>query len=270
VVTFSGAVNSDAGIENVSGLQARRRLVSKRIDRCSQDLPYVFEKLECGDFILTVIEDLVHRLNVPELTFETNHSAEAASHRTIVTMATVWLDGTVRTVITVAMNPTRNIDVEADVYAHIVANTSEIGENASSILRRLLKLPATVTGARSTAPVTEMTKSELAKLLESSEFIYAKGVVGRFLVLLQWLHKQNPEGFAKVEAIKGRGRIYFAKKTEILEAAGRSVNPKQISGTPYWVITTTPTLLKQDIVHQVMQMLGYGRPDIEAAKRALA
>lgn len=169
----------------------------------------------------------------------------------------------------------KQIEVDQDVYAFIVQNTSEIGESASSILRRLLGLPAMIgasvgsTSVSATASAAKE-KTELTKLLESSEFVYARGVVGKFLALLQWLHSQDPQGFAKVEGIKGRGRIYFAKKPEILEASGRSVNPKQIPRTPYWVITTTPTILKQEIIERVMQSLGYNRAEIASAIRAMA
>jgi negative modulator of initiation of replication len=164
---------------------------------------------------------------------------------------------------------TRQIEVESDVYAYIVQNTQEIGETASSILRRLLRLPCAGPTVVTTTTTTESEPSELGKLLGSPEFMYAKGVVGRFLSLLKWLHDREPAGFSKVEGIKGRGRIYFAKNPETLKAAGRSVNPKQIPGTDYWVITTTPTTLKQQVIERVMQTLGYNRADIAAATRAM-
>jgi negative modulator of initiation of replication len=163
----------------------------------------------------------------------------------------------------------KQIEIDHDVYAFILQNTSEIGESASSILRRLLGLTSGA-AAPSKTPLASHEKSELAMLLESSDFIYAKGVVGRFLVLLGWIYRRNPEGFAKVEGIKGRGRLYFAKKPEILKSSGHSVNPKQIPSTPFWVITTTPTILKQEIIQRVMQSLGYSPSEIAAASRAIA
>jgi negative modulator of initiation of replication len=163
----------------------------------------------------------------------------------------------------------KQIEIDHDVYAFILQNTSEIGESASSILRRLLGVtPRAVAPGKTSLASHE--KSELGTLLESSDFIYAKGVVGRFLVLLGWIYRRNPEGFAKIEGIKGRGRLYFAKKPEILELSGRSVNPKQIPSTPFWVITTTPTILKQEIVERVMQTLGYSPAETAAASRAIA
>ena len=158
----------------------------------------------------------------------------------------------------------QTIEVDPDIYTHIAQNTSVIGESASAILRRLLGLTPAI------LVETASEKTEFQKMLGSPEFIYAKGVVGRFLVVLRWLHDQNPETFKRVEGVRGRGRLYFARDAATLEAAGRSVNPKEIAGTKYWVITTTPTDLKQEILSQVMRSLGYSVADINAATHAIA
>ena len=160
----------------------------------------------------------------------------------------------------------KTIEIDSDIYVHILQNTSEIGESASSILRRLLGLGAASGPGSSGSPQ----ESELAKLLRSTEFVYAKGVVGRFLVVLRWLHAKNPTDFAKVEEIKGRGRLYFSREEKTLEESGRNVNPKQIPGTPYWVITTSPTNLKQEMLERAMLVLGYGVADIKSATEAIA
>ena len=99
--------------------------------------------------------------------------------------------------------------------------------------------------------------------------VYARGVVGKFLLVLRWLHDRDPEGFARIEKIQGRGRLYFAKDSQTLESAGTNVNPKQIPGTPYWVITTTSTALKKEILERVMRELGYAAADIRAATGAI-
>ncbi len=159
----------------------------------------------------------------------------------------------------------KTIDIDEDIHAQLLASVEEFGETPSSVLRRLLKLS---TGATTAAAPGD--KTDLQKLLESSEFTYAKGVVGRFLVVLRWLHDKNPSAFMKVLNIKGRGRLYFAKDAATLEKAGTNVNPKQIPGTPYWVITTAPTILKQEILGLVMKDLGYTTSDIKTATAAIA
>ena len=70
--------------------------------------------------------------------------------------------------------------------------------------------------------------------------------------------------------IHGRGRIYFSESKNELLRSGRSVNPKKIEGTPFWVITTTPTDLKQNILYRVMTELKYDSQSIEIAVEAIA
>jgi negative modulator of initiation of replication len=157
------------------------------------------------------------------------------------------------------------IDLDPDIHQYLLHNSTYFGEPASSILRRGLNL----------MPIEEKkpagaTESDLDQFLQSSEMIYAKGVVGKFLVVLGWLHQRHGADFHKVESIKGRGRLYFAKDRATLERSGRSVNPKPIPKSAYWVITTTPTNLKQEILHNVMKALGFPATEIAKATAAIA
>ena len=165
----------------------------------------------------------------------------------------------------------KTINIADDTHDFLLKNVLDFGETPDAVLRRFLKLPPLGgSGASSGTVLAGIPKSALQKLLESSNFTYAKGVVGRFLVVLGWLHDADPAAFTKVFAIKGRGRLYFAKDAETLEESGKSVNPKQIPSTSYWVITTTSTPLKQEILETVMKELGYGLSDIKTATAAIA
>src|SRR5205809_96630 len=133
----------------------------------------------------------------------------------------------------------KSIEISDDIYTHLLQNVLDFGEQPDGVLRRLLKLPHGGTSPGGTAPlVTAAEKSAIQKVLESTEFTYAKGVVGKFLVLLRSVHDTHKVAFDKVLHIKGRGRLYFAKDAITLEKSGTHVNPKQIPGTAYWVITT--------------------------------
>ena len=158
------------------------------------------------------------------------------------------------------------IDLDIDIHQYLLRNSSYYGEPASDILRRCLRLPGPVTEPAAVADHA----SELDQFLRSPAFIYAKGAVGRFLAVLGWLYKKGPAEFHKVENIKGRGRLYFAKDAQTLHNAGRSVNPKRIPNSPYWVITTTPTNLKQEILTNVMRTFGVPATDIQKVTTALA
>lgn len=157
----------------------------------------------------------------------------------------------------------KTIAVESDVYSHLLEQIALTGESVSAFLRQRL-------GINSAASVSAGTTSDLDEALSGTDFRYAKGVVGRFLAILTWLYQRHQADFERVEKIKGRGRLYFAKSPQLLEEAGNNVNPKQIPKSPFWVITTTPTILKQEMLGNVMQAFGYSDSDIRKAQTAIA
>jgi negative modulator of initiation of replication len=167
------------------------------------------------------------------------------------------------------MNTVRPLAIETDVFDYIINKIADSGESASTFLRYSLGIstPKVISPAPRSATSSS---SEIDALLDSAEFRNAKGVVGRFLILLGWLYNKHRDDFDKVETIKGRGRLYFAKSARALHDAGKSVNPKQIPNSPYWVITTSPTDLKQQMIRAAMFAFGYAMPDILRAEAAIA
>jgi len=168
---------------------------------------------------------------------------------------------TVRTVKIVGTMKTISIDEE--VVEHLRKNVRDFEETPNSVLRRLLHLGAPV-GGMAPAP-----KTPVDEFISSSEFRFARGAVGRFVASLAWLYQQHRERFDVVVRIRGRGRLYFATSADELERSGKSVNPKQIPGSPYWVITTTPTSLKQEILAEVMKALNHDDNSTRALTDAL-
>jgi negative regulator of replication initiation len=158
----------------------------------------------------------------------------------------------------------KTIQIDDEVYGALLRLVRDFGDTPNSVLRRIL-----VTGAAVTKKPDDSPALPIQSLLESAEFRYAKGAVGRFLTILSWLYKQHSAKFGLVEGIRGRGRLYFAKSERELEAAGRSVNAKQIPGSPYWVITTTPTILKQEMLEAVMSALGFDKESVDLATKSL-
>jgi len=156
------------------------------------------------------------------------------------------------------------IAVESDVYQYLIKKVTDSGLSISAILREDLGI------GRQPDTQRKVSSTDFDALFESTEFRYAKGVVGRFLTVLAWLYDKHERQFGLVEKIKGRGRLYFAKGPAPLKAAGNSVNPKQIPDSPFWVITTTPTLLKQEMLANVMIALGRTHGEIQRAQVAIA
>lgn len=159
----------------------------------------------------------------------------------------------------------KTIEIDDEVFGALLKNVSDFGETPNSVLRRLLSV--STSGPLSPTLSTDL---PIQEFLRSTDFRFAKGVVGRFLAVLSWLHAQNTKTFEIVEEIKGRGRLYFSKSAEELQRSGRSVNPKKIPDSPYWVITTTPTNLKQEMLSDVMKALGCDSTSIKIAVDAVA
>src|SRR6267378_2055367 len=128
----------------------------------------------------------------------------------------------------------KTIEIDDDVYLHIAQNTHVIGEPASKILRRMLGLSgATVEALQSKGDAGH----ELSAALMDPKFLMQTAAVDKFLYFLATAYSQKRTDFAKVLVIQGRDRIYFAKSSEEVEKSGNSTQPRNIPGTPYWVMT---------------------------------
>jgi len=185
----------------------------------------------------------------------------------------------------------KNIEIDDELYLHIVKNTQQIGESASSILRRLLSFEAqqhieelteiihldkvvdnnTVNNVdeqliANDAPINA---DHLLNYINKEELAMQRGAVGRFVLILSALYRVHPKAFAKVIDIRGKGRLYFAKSAEELKASGSSTNPKKIGQSPYWVITNTNTTRKKMMLTEVAKELGYTQYDAEKIRELL-
>lgn len=174
--------------------------------------------------------------------------------------------------------PMKRIEIDDELYQYIASRTQSIGETASDILRRLLRLPASPqpfvlvqehminelkelvkTPSRATKKEEshiEDTVTKLETILESEHFINENKNVVRFIMLLAALYRSNPEAFAKAtENVRGNERIYFSQSEEEILATGSSVKAKQIPDSPFWVITNNNTARKGLILKAVMESM---------------
>ncbi|ASD67096.1 replication initiation negative regulator SeqA [Pseudoalteromonas piscicida] len=169
----------------------------------------------------------------------------------------------------------KKIEIDDELYQYIASNTQSIGESASEILRRLLKL----TPGTESKPVVQQEEKQVQEIaaesqtktpsqpikpaanvfniLNKEELAMQKGVVGRFLFILSALHRTHKSDFKSVLEIKGRDRIYFATSKNALLESGSSMNPKNIVDSEYWVMTNSNTTRKKMMLHEVAKVLGY-------------
>lgn len=165
----------------------------------------------------------------------------------------------------------RTVELDEDVYQHIARNTAEIGESASSILRRLLGIEASITPAHMLVqqPTSER-RHELADLLALPMFSTSTTAVSRMMKILHEVHKQRgPEEFSKVLAIQGRNRSYFAKSKEEILRSGKSTQPREVFKTGFWVMTNSPTQQKREMLRDVLKLLGYSSEAVKAGAAAI-
>ena len=96
----------------------------------------------------------------------------------------------------------KKIEIDDELYQYIASNTQSIGESASQILRRLLKLDTDTPNL--TVSDTEQKEKQSApeekkehkcdnvfNILNKEELAMQKGVVGRFLFILSALHRTH-------------------------------------------------------------------------------
>lgn len=160
----------------------------------------------------------------------------------------------------------KTMQIEDDVYGFIAAHTREIGESASSILRRLLGISGPLEPVVAT---TVSARHELTALLEDPLFTRSTTAVSRMLRIFQEAYEQHPEEFSRVLKIGGRTRAYFARSEAEILKSSQSTQPQQIDGTGYWVMTNSPTPMKREMVRTVLRELGYSTAAVDAAAKVI-
>ncbi|MCE0556737.1 MULTISPECIES: replication initiation negative regulator SeqA [unclassified Motilimonas] len=185
----------------------------------------------------------------------------------------------------------KKIELDDELYQYIAAQTKDIGESASQILRRLLSLPpltdqGTTEAVKCSEPlatkqtvkkvlvkaepsVTQQETPDSASLqsfLDSAMLANVEHSVERFLLMLSQMYKHNQALFASAsETTRGRKRLYLATSQEALEEGGKTCKPRAIPDTPFWVITNANTGRKRIIIAQLMASMGYAHHVIEKA-----
>ncbi|HEK2896970.1 TPA: replication initiation negative regulator SeqA [Proteus mirabilis] len=180
----------------------------------------------------------------------------------------------------------KKIEIDDELYRYIASETRHIGESASDILRRLLKLdakqpvqPVVVTESVQ-APVIKQEAEpipitpaitpaknpirEMRELLLSDSYAEKTKSVDRFLQILSTLYSLDSATFTQsAETVHGRTRIYFAGDEQTLLDSGRHTKPRHISGTPFWVITNSNTERKRTMVQSIMQDMQFPANEID-------
>ncbi|MDN2663789.1 replication initiation regulator SeqA [Psychromonas sp. 14N.309.X.WAT.B.A12] len=190
----------------------------------------------------------------------------------------------------------KTIEIEDDLYKHILNNIEAFGETPSQILRRLLALPkennlveieaspiqppkvetvtsdSTSTEKISTAEQeTDNTKGVfvhkgVSELFNDPTFKAETVITNKFMMMLTTMYFEKKAEFIEAaETTKGRTRAYLGTQLEELLnsdneeelAQFKASKPRAIPNTPYWVITNANTGRKRIILTQMMASMGY-------------
>lgn len=199
----------------------------------------------------------------------------------------------------------KNIEIDEELYQYIATNTQFIGESASAILRRLLKLEeqkapeevntlapaetvvqnvetptpqtkatkitakAKVSRKKAVTPVADINHDTVFNFINKEELAMQRGAVGRFLLILAALYRAHPKQFDVVTEISGRDRLYFADSENELAESGSSTKPRQIPDSPFWVITNSNTTRKKMMLTKAATSLGYSDKNVEKIRELL-
>ena len=165
------------------------------------------------------------------------------------------------------------IDIDDELYAHLLKNVQYLGEDGASILRRLLGFPPG-TGSK-TAPeadgaaLNDPASKGLAEFLEGRAFAAGRTTVNRYLAILGEAYRLRGDSFDVVERINGSKRIYFAKSQKTIAESGKSTNPQKIPGSPFWALTNAPNEQKQALLRRVLSLLNFDENVVERCVAAI-
>jgi negative modulator of initiation of replication len=155
--------------------------------------------------------------------------------------------------------------VDYDVYRYVMQNTRKVGEDPSSILRRLLYLRTPGLRVRRKNPVSKpipvardrmaLQPHDLTRAIRSAPWLPFD--VQRYLYLLGAVARARDDRFPLVQQVRGRTRIYFAGSSEEIARSGTSTLPRRIPGTKYWALTHLPRREKARVLRNVMTLLEF-------------
>jgi negative modulator of initiation of replication len=149
----------------------------------------------------------------------------------------------------------KTIVIEDDVYGHLVRHTRDIGESASSILRRLLGM-----GRADSKTLADVQRT--FGFLKTPELFMHRNMSQRYLFILSWAYRKHEEQFGMIATIEGSRRKYFSMDLDVIQKSGKNVNPRQIPDSPYWASTNNSTAKKREILSDVFGLLGYEVNDV--------
>jgi len=165
------------------------------------------------------------------------------------------------------------IKIDQELYEYLRTH-ADLEESGCSVLKRMLGLRPKGDDPNSKRSPDSLSRSgprldardqALVNFLKGPAFKCQRSVVTKFLAVLGFLYAENPESFSAVEQLRGRTRKYFSTNPSELREFGKSVFPKQVPNSSYWVVTNSDSEAKRGLLLDVMKVLNYGLGGVVAA-----
>lgn len=158
------------------------------------------------------------------------------------------------------------IPIDQELYDYLHSHAG-LGESGCSVAKRLLGLDRKPVPAKPTAAPPNVSPTSAGKFTQRDQALFdflkapafksQRSAVMKFLAVLGFLYAENKDAFRAVEQIRGRTRKYFSTNCAELEQSGKSVFPKQIPNSNYWVVTNSDSETKRGLLVDVMKVLNY-------------
>jgi len=113
-------------------------------------------------------------------------------------------------------------------------------------------------------------RHEFIDALGRQEFLGLKKNADKLLYVLAAAYEQRREEFETVLKIRHGTRVFFARNPIEIERSGRGTSPRNIPGTPFWVLTKSSSDAKQKLLRDALGRLRFSEAAINAATAVIA
>src|ERR1700733_14376161 len=101
-----------------------------------------------------------------------------------------------------------NIEIDDTVYQALKCKIKGFGEQPNDVIKRLLfESNPLAEGKTEDKPTSINNDHPLAKLVSSPQFL-RENAKGRYFLVLEFLHLENPQEFAKLDGYKKGSRVH--------------------------------------------------------------
>jgi negative regulator of replication initiation len=162
------------------------------------------------------------------------------------------------------------IDIDDAVFRALEKRVKGFGETPNDVIKRLLSTPASSPVV--CEPMNELKHTEqthpLVEFVESPEYL-CRDARGRYFAVLDFLHKNHPAEFVKLDGFKRGKRVQISTAAAVIEKSGKSTQPQKLEETPYWVLSNLSNVRKRAILQDVLPYFHYSNSIIDAVLKSI-